>query len=124
MLQVSLLSGSQLGSGRDPADIVAARMDIDAALASLPLDFRTAVVLRDVCDLPYDEIADILGVPVGTVRSRIARARTALAATWDTDLTDRSLSSESSEEPARENAGNHSSSPDVTRSQTREGGHG
>jgi RNA polymerase sigma-70 factor (ECF subfamily) len=68
--------------GNDPADIVAARIDIDVALASLPVAFRTAVVLRDVCDLPYDEIAEILGVPVGTVRSRIARARSALAATW------------------------------------------
>jgi RNA polymerase sigma-70 factor, ECF subfamily len=87
-----------VGGGRDPADIVAARVDIDAALGALPLDFRTAVVLRDVCDLPYDEIADILGVPVGTVRSRIARARTALAATWDTDST-----------------GNHSGAPDVRR---------
>jgi RNA polymerase sigma-70 factor (ECF subfamily) len=66
--------------GRDPADVVAARVDVDMALASLPDDFRTAVVLRDVCDLPYDEIAEILHVPVGTVRSRIARARSALAA--------------------------------------------
>lgn len=66
--------------GRDPADVVAGRVDVDEALASLPEDFRTAVVLRDVCDLPYDEIADILHVPVGTVRSRIARARSALAA--------------------------------------------
>jgi RNA polymerase sigma-70 factor (ECF subfamily) len=65
--------------------VAAARIDIDAALASLPLEFRTAVVLRDVCDLPYDEISDILGVPVGTVRSRIARARSALAATWRSD---------------------------------------
>ena len=63
-------------------------MDIDAALASLPVEFRTAVVLRDVCDLPYDEIAVIVGVPVGTVRSRIARARTALAATWQTEPSD------------------------------------
>ena len=67
--------------GRDPADAVVARLDVDSALASLPDEFRTAVVLRDVCDLPYDEIADILQVPVGTVRSRIARARSALA-TW------------------------------------------
>jgi RNA polymerase sigma factor (sigma-70 family) len=66
--------------GSDPADVVAARTDVDTALASLPDEFRTAVVLRDVCDLPYDEIADILQVPVGTVRSRIARARSALAA--------------------------------------------
>jgi RNA polymerase sigma-70 factor (ECF subfamily) len=69
-------------SGADPAETVAARIDIDSALASLPVEFRTAVVLRDVCDLPYDEIAVILGVPVGTVRSRIARARSALAAMW------------------------------------------
>jgi len=88
----------RVGGGRDPADVVAARIDIDRALASLPLEFRTAVVLRDVCDLPYDEIADILGVPVGTVRSRIARARSALAATWDVT------------EPA---AGNFSAAPDV-----------
>ena len=66
---------------------MAARIDIDAALASLPVEFRTAVVLRDVCDLPYDEIAVILAVPVGTVRSRIARARSALAATWQTGKT-------------------------------------
>jgi RNA polymerase sigma-70 factor (ECF subfamily) len=77
------IAGSDGGGGweRDPADVVAARVDVDKALASLPDDFRTAVVLRDVCDLPYDEIADILHVPVGTVRSRIARARSALA-TW------------------------------------------
>jgi RNA polymerase sigma-70 factor, ECF subfamily len=84
----------------DPADIAAARVDIDAALAVLPVEFRTAVVLRDVCDLPYDEIADILGVPVGTVRSRIARARTALAETWRT------------EEPERDK-GNYSAPPVV-----------
>jgi RNA polymerase sigma-70 factor (ECF subfamily) len=71
--------------GRDPADVVAARLDVDAALALLPVEFRTAVVLRDVCDFPYDEIAEILSIPVGTVRSRIARARSALAATWQAE---------------------------------------
>ena len=59
---------------------VVARLDVDAALASLPADFRAAVVLRDLCDLDYAEIADALGVPIGTVRSRIARGRAALAA--------------------------------------------
>jgi RNA polymerase sigma-70 factor (ECF subfamily) len=48
-------------------------------LRRLPEDFRMAVVLRDVMDLDYDEIARILGVPGGTVRSRIARGRTRLA---------------------------------------------
>ncbi len=60
------------------ADVVAARVDVDAALARLPEDFRVAVVLRDLCDLDYAEIAAVLGVPGGTVRSRIARGRAAL----------------------------------------------
>ena len=55
------------------------RIDIDAALAKLPLDFRAAVVLRDLSGLDYAEIATVLDIPVGTVRSRIARGRAALA---------------------------------------------
>lgn len=55
------------------------RIDIDAAIATLPEEFRAAVALRDVCDLDYAEIAEALGVPVGTVKSRIARGRTLLA---------------------------------------------
>ena len=56
------------------------RLDIDAALAQLPPDFRAAVVLRDVCQLDYAEIGEVLGIPPGTVRSRIARGRAAVAA--------------------------------------------
>ena len=55
-----------------------ARLDVDAALRELPEDFRVAVVLRDLCDLDYAEIADVLDVPPGTVRSRIARGRALL----------------------------------------------
>lgn len=55
------------------------RMVIDAALAELPEDFRVAVVLRDLCDLDYAEIATALDLPPGTVRSRIARGRSQLA---------------------------------------------
>ena len=58
---------------------VAARLDVDAALATLSPEFRAAVVLRDLCDLDYAEIADVLDVPIGTVRSRIARGRAAIA---------------------------------------------
>ena len=54
---------------------VADRLAIDAALADLPEDFRVPVVMRDVGDLDYAEIAAELGVPVGTVKSRIARGR-------------------------------------------------
>ena len=49
--------------------------DVQAALRRLPEDFRTAVVLCDVVGLSYEEIADALSVPVGTVRSRIHRGR-------------------------------------------------
>jgi RNA polymerase sigma-70 factor (ECF subfamily) len=59
---------------------VSERMSIDAALADLPEDFRVAVVLRDVQGMDYAEIAEVLGVPLGTVRSRIARGRQGLAA--------------------------------------------
>jgi RNA polymerase sigma-70 factor (ECF subfamily) len=45
------------------------------ALAALPEEFRVAVMLSDVFDLSYKEIADVLGVPLGTVRSRIFRGR-------------------------------------------------
>ena len=65
-------------AGGDPGDGVAARLDVEAALAAIAPDFRAAVVLRDLCQLSYEEIADVLGVPPGTVRSRIARGRAAL----------------------------------------------
>ena len=55
------------------------RLEIDAALARLPEEFRAPVVLRDLCDLDYAEIAEALGIPPGTVRSRIARGRSQLA---------------------------------------------
>ena len=60
-------------------DDIADRVEIDAALAQLSPDFRAAVVLRDLCQLDYDEIAGVLGIPPGTVRSRIARGRAHLA---------------------------------------------
>lgn len=49
--------------------------DIQAALAALPDEFRVAVVLCDVADQSYEQIAASLGVPVGTVRSRLHRGR-------------------------------------------------
>jgi RNA polymerase sigma-70 factor (ECF subfamily) len=60
-------------------DRVADRDALDAALLVVPEDFRIPVVLRDVADLDYAEIADMLGVPIGTVKSRIARGRGMLA---------------------------------------------
>ncbi|HVE94394.1 MAG TPA: sigma-70 family RNA polymerase sigma factor [Acidimicrobiales bacterium] len=66
-------------AGADPATIVTASADIDDALATLSPEFRTAVVLRDLAGLDYAEIAEVLDIPPGTVRSRIARGRAALA---------------------------------------------
>lgn len=63
----------------DSLDAVTDKMVIDAALADLRDEFRVAVVLRDVADLDYAEISEVLGIPPGTVRSRIARGRAALA---------------------------------------------
>jgi RNA polymerase sigma-70 factor (ECF subfamily) len=72
--------GGGNGSAASAEDCVDARLDVDAALAELPLDFRVAVVLRDLCDLDYAEIATVLDLPPGTVRSRISRGRAQLAA--------------------------------------------
>ena len=52
--------------------------DVEAALASLAPDFRAAVVLCDIEGLSYEEIADVLGLKLGTVRSRIHRGRAQL----------------------------------------------
>ena len=54
--------------------------DVERALATLPPDFRAAVVLCDVEGLSYEEIAEILGSKLGTVRSRIHRGRAQLRA--------------------------------------------
>ncbi len=48
---------------------------LDSAVKSLPEKYRTAFLLRDVEELPYDEVAKVLNVPLGTVKSRVNRAR-------------------------------------------------
>ncbi|WP_179519680.1 RNA polymerase sigma factor SigE [Nocardioides perillae] len=68
-------------SAPHPGEAYAARTfddDVEAALATLTPDFRAAVVLCDVEGLTYEEIAEILGVKLGTVRSRIHRGRAQL----------------------------------------------
>ena len=51
-------------------------------VAELPQPFREAVVLRDINNLSYREIAEVAGIPLGTVMSRLARARSMLRAAW------------------------------------------
>ena len=52
-------------------------------VAELPAPFREAIVLREINDLSYQEIAEVTGVPVGTVMSRLARARFRLRSAWN-----------------------------------------
>ncbi|MEE9298228.1 MAG: sigma-70 family RNA polymerase sigma factor [Acidimicrobiia bacterium] len=78
-----------LQEGMDPADPASedsyssaeVRPDIEAALSELPTEFRSAVVLADLEGLALETVADVLGVPVGTVKSRVFRGRRLLADT-------------------------------------------
>ena len=66
----------------DPAAIALQRDErrqINRALESLPIDYREVIVLREIEDLSYREIAAIAGIPIGTVMSRLARGRRLLA---------------------------------------------
>jgi len=49
--------------------------EVSAAISSLPEDFRTVIILSDIEGFTYEEIADFVDVPIGTVRSRLHRAR-------------------------------------------------
>lgn len=72
-----LLSGGETGPDRVLAQKELAHR-LQSALDALPFDQRTAIVLREVDGLSYEEIAYSLGVAVGTVKSRLTRARQAL----------------------------------------------
>lgn len=52
--------------------------EVSLAINQLPLDFKTVILLCDIEDFKYEEIAEILGIPIGTVRSRLHRARNML----------------------------------------------
>jgi RNA polymerase sigma-70 factor (ECF subfamily) len=75
-----LAVAARLRQGPDPGSSPLDRLAVAEALRSLPLDQRAVVVLHHLLDLPVAQVAAELGVPVGTVKSRLARARGALAA--------------------------------------------
>jgi RNA polymerase sigma-70 factor (ECF subfamily) len=68
-------AGPQAAAAEDQSAAESFSEEIQAALARLPDEYRTAVVLCDVVGLPYEEIAAALEIPIGTVRSRIHRGR-------------------------------------------------
>ena len=103
-------SGETLGAAADPSpfDACAARETQQAvrrALARLPQVFRGAVVLRDLEGLSYEEIAEVLEVSVGTVKSRILRGRRTLKELLDPELGNARAGLRPGEMMARELAG-------------------
>ena len=73
-----LESGRTRGWETDPESIFTARMiggEIGVALDALPEDFRTVLLLIDVHELNYNEAAQVIGVPIGTIKSRVSRGR-------------------------------------------------
>ena len=63
----------------DPATSVSSAVDVQRALLGVPEEFRSVLVMHDALDMGYDEIAEALGIPTGTVKSRLHRGRVALA---------------------------------------------
>ena len=73
---IELVDDVDITAGIEWSDV---RADIREALHAVPVEFTRAVVLRDVLELGYQEIADLTGVATGTVKSRISRGRALLA---------------------------------------------
>lgn len=76
--QVSAQQGSSYGIGCNPESIVASHDTsriVNQALEQLPQPFREILILKEMEELSYKEIAGVVGIPVGTVMSRLARGR-------------------------------------------------
>lgn len=73
------LPGHEPPPAPDHADDTSLSIDVRRALMTVPEDFRAVMILHDVQDLPQEEVAAVLGIPVGTVKSRLHRGRIALA---------------------------------------------
>jgi RNA polymerase sigma-70 factor (ECF subfamily) len=75
--------GNELTSAETPETVLAAKeiaATVNSAMEALPEELRQAVTLREIEGLSYEEIAEVMNCPIGTVRSRIFRAREAISA--------------------------------------------
>ncbi len=75
-------AGSELTDGETPESLMSSRevaATVNAAIEALSEDLRQAITLREIEGLSYEEIAEAMNCPIGTVRSRIFRAREAIA---------------------------------------------
>ena len=73
---------NELTSAETPETVLAAKeiaATVNSAMEALPEELRQAVTLREIEGLSYEEIAEVMNCPIGTVRSRIFRAREAIA---------------------------------------------
>ncbi|MGK5068452.1 ECF RNA polymerase sigma-E factor [compost metagenome] len=74
--------GNKLRDNNTPESVLASKQiaaTVNAAMDVLPIELRTAIVLREIEGLSYEEISEIMACPIGTVRSRIFRAREVIA---------------------------------------------
>jgi RNA polymerase sigma-70 factor (ECF subfamily) len=76
--QLEPIGETDVHAAPDPTSDVATAVDVQRALLQVPAEFRAVLVLHDAMDLGYQEIAEALGVPVGTVKSRLHRGRVML----------------------------------------------
>lgn len=72
-------SNDRVHGSLDPADVAADVIDVQRALTHVPEDFRSVLILHDAQDVAYEDIARILDIPLGTVKSRLHRGRVSLA---------------------------------------------
>ena len=86
MIEIGLQNGvvnSVVDLSKNSHDVYVSKLETDqvrAAIQELPVEFREIILLREYEDLSYREIASVLNCPVGTVMSRLARARKTLRA--------------------------------------------
>ena len=91
---VALDADDDTGEGADPAPLVEGGVEallqsrsdlrrLDRLVEALPAPLREVIVLRELQELHYKAIAEVTGVPIGTVMSRLHRARTSLRRAWD-----------------------------------------
>lgn len=74
------MAEDEVATAPDPAETAGMAIDVQRALAQISDEFRSVVILHDIQDQPYDEIAAILEIPIGTVKSRLHRGRAMLGA--------------------------------------------
>ena len=77
--EVPVEEHEETATGTDMAESSATAVDVQRALLTVPEEFRAVLILHDVQGVPYEAIAESLGAPLGTIKSRLHRGRVALA---------------------------------------------